>query len=136
MTLANAVKQAIWLCYLFYIMQKSKIYEKKMTTIYKNNKDSLNLIINSIFHSQIKHIQIWYHAIQNYVEREEIQLQYIQINKMLVNSLIKALNQIKFEWMIKKLSFINWLIIWKNKLNISYVFVLILLQISLITFNC
>ena len=91
MALADAVKQAIWLCHLLYVMQKSEIYEKKMTTIYKNNKDSLNLIINSVFHSQIKHIQIQYHAIQNYIEREKIQLQYIQIDEMLTDSLIKTL---------------------------------------------
>ena len=89
-------------------MQKSEIYEKKITTIYKNNKDFLNLTVNLIFHFWIKHIQIWYHAIQNYIEREEIQLQYIQIDKMLVNSFIKALNWVKFEQMIKKLDLTNW----------------------------
>jgi len=78
-----------------------------MTTIYKNNKNFLNLIVNSVFHSQIKHIQIQYHAIQNYIEREEIQFQYIQIDEMLADDLIKALNQIKFEQMIKRLNLIN-----------------------------
>ena len=58
MTLVNAVKQAIWLHHLLYVMQKLKIYEKKMTTIYENNKDSLNLTANLVFHSQIKHIQV------------------------------------------------------------------------------
>ena len=109
MTLVNTVKQTIWLCHLLYTVQKLEIYEKKITIIYRNNKDFLNLIVNSVFHSWIKHIQIWYHAIQNYVEREEIQLQYIQINKMLADNFIKALNQIKFEQMIKRLDLINWL---------------------------
>ena len=63
-----------------------------MTTIYENNKDSLNLTVNLVFHSQTKHIQVQYHAIQDYVERREIQLQYIQINKMLADSLTKSLN--------------------------------------------
>ena len=78
-----------------------------MTIIYENNKDSLNLTANLIFHSQIKHIQIQYHAIQNYVERGKIQLQYIQTDEMLADNLIKALNQIKFEQMIKRLDLIN-----------------------------
>ena len=136
MTLADAAKQVIWLCHLLYVMWKSEIYEKKMTTIYKNNKDSLNLTANPIFHSRTKHIQVRYHAIRDYVERGEIRLQYIQTNKMLADSLIKALNQIKFEQMIKRLNLINWLIMQRNRLSIFYSFVLILLQISLIAFNC
>ena len=51
MTLVNAVKQAIWLCHLLHTMQKLEIYEKKMTTIYENNKDFLNLTVNLVFHS-------------------------------------------------------------------------------------
>src|SRR5204863_9121433 len=110
MTLTDAVKQAIWLCHLLYTVRKSEIYEKKMTTIYENNKDSLNLTVNPVFHSQIKHIQVQYHAIQDYIERREIQLQYIQTDKMLADDLIKALNWVKFEQMIKRLDLINWLI--------------------------
>ena len=56
--LADAAKQAIWLHHLLYAIQKAEVYEKKTTTIYRNNKDSLNLTANSVFHSQIKHIQI------------------------------------------------------------------------------
>jgi hypothetical protein len=52
----------------------------------------------------------------------KIQLQYIQINEMLADDLIKALNQIKFKQMIKRLYLINWLIMWKNRLNISHSF--------------
>jgi len=51
MTLADAVKQAIWLHHLLYAVRKLEIYEKKMTTIYRNNKDSLNLTANLVFHS-------------------------------------------------------------------------------------
>ena len=108
MALADAVKQAIWLHHLLHVMRKSEIYEKKMTTIYENNKDSLNLTVNLVFHSWIKHIQIWYHAIQNYIERGKIQLQYIQTDEMLANSLIKSLDWVKFEQMIKKLGLTNW----------------------------
>ncbi len=51
MTLADAAKQAIWLHHLLYAVRKPEIYEKKMTIIYKNNKNFLNFIINLIFHS-------------------------------------------------------------------------------------
>ena len=78
-----------------------------MTTIYEDNKDSLDLTANSVFHSWIKHIQVQYHAIRDYVNRGEIQLQYIQTNKMLADGLIKALDQVKFEQMIKRLGLTN-----------------------------
>ena len=108
MTLADAAKQAIWLCHLLYAVRKLEIYEKKMTTIYENNKDSLNLTVNLVFHFWIKHIQVWYHAIWDYVERGEIQLQYIQTDEMLADDLTKSLDWVKFEQMIKKLGLTNW----------------------------
>ena len=106
--LVNAAKQAIWLCHLLYAIWKAEVYGKKMTTIYGDNKDSLDLTVNLVFHSCIKHIQVQYHAIQDYIEREEIRIQYVQTDDMLANSLMKPLDQVKFEWMIKELGLQNW----------------------------
>ena len=118
--LTDAAKQTIWLHHFLYAIEKSEIYKKKIITVYKNNIDFLNLIVNLIFHSRIKHIQIWYHTIQNYIERDKIQIQYVQINEMLADSLIKALNHIKFKWMIKELDLTNWyLITQRNRLKFS-----------------
>ena len=78
-----------------------------MTTIYRDNKGSLDLTANLVFHSRTKHIQVRYHAIRDYVERGEIRLQYIQTDEMLADGLTKALDRVKFEWMIKGLDLIN-----------------------------
>jgi len=48
-----------------------------------------------------------YHAIQNYIERGEISIQYIQTNDMLADSLTKPLNRVKFQQMIKELGLTN-----------------------------
>ena len=105
--LADAAKQAIWLHHFLYAIGKLEVYKKKTTTVYRNNIDFLNLTANLIFHFRIKHIQIRYHAIQDYIERGKIQIQYVQINEMLADSLIKALNHIKFKQMIKELGLTN-----------------------------
>ena len=44
----------------------------------------------------------------DYIEREEIHIQYIQTNDMLANSLTKPLDRVKFEQMIKELGLQNW----------------------------
>ena len=105
--LTDVIKQAIWLHHFLYAIEKLKIYKKKMTIIYKNNINFLNFTINSVFYFRIKHIQIWYHTIQNYIKRDKIWIQYVQTDEMLADSLIKALNYIKFKQMIKELDLTN-----------------------------
>jgi len=105
--LADAAKQAIWLRHLLYAVRKPEVYGKETTTIYGDNKGSLDLTANPVFHSRTKHIQVRYHAIRDYVERGEIRLQYIQTDEMLADGLTKALDRVKFERMIKGLGLTN-----------------------------
>ena len=105
--LNEIAKQAIWLCHLLYALQKSHVYRKKATLIYENNQDSINLSVNSVFHSWTKHIQIRYHTIQEYIENNEIRIEFISMNHMLADDLIKELNHIKFEQMIEELNLTN-----------------------------
>src|SRR5436190_1643257 len=42
-TMADAAKQAIWICHFLYTIWKSNVYRKEKTTIYNNNKGSLEL---------------------------------------------------------------------------------------------
>ena len=105
--MADAAKQAIWLRHLLYAIRKSNVYRKEKTTIYGDNKGSLELTANPVFHSRTKHIQIRYHAIRDYVENGEIELRYIPTNDMLADGLTKALDRVKFERMIKGLGLTN-----------------------------
>src|SRR5690348_6093044 len=107
MALAATAKQAVWLRHLLYAVQKANVYRKKRTVIYEDNKDSLDLTANPVFHSRTKHIQVWYHAIRVFVENREIELQYIQTNKMLADGRTKALDRVKFEQMIKGFGLLN-----------------------------
>ena len=120
--LSKAEKQAVWLHHLLYALQKSHVYTKKLTLIYANNQDSIDLSVNLVFHSQIKHIQVQYHAIQEYIENDEIRIQFLSTNQMLADSLIKKLDHVKFAWMIEELDLSNWyMIMWKTRLKFSYI---------------
>ena len=101
------MKQAVWLCHFLYAVGKPEVYKKKATTIFGDNKGSLELTANPVFHSRTKHIQVRYHAIRDFVEQGEIELQYIPTNTMLADGLTKALDRVKFERMIKGLGLTN-----------------------------
>ena len=57
-TLSEAEKQAVWLHHLLYVLWKSHVYMKKLTLIYADNQGSIDLSVNPVFHSRIKHIQV------------------------------------------------------------------------------
>jgi len=121
-TLSKTEKQTVWLHHLLYVLQKSHVYIKKLTLIYVNNQDLIDLSVNSIFHSQIKHIQVQYHAIWEYIENSEIRIQFLSTNQMLADDLIKELDHVKFMWMIEELDLSNWYIItWRIRLKFSYI---------------
>ena len=67
----------------------------------------MKLIVNLVFHSRIKYIQVQYHAIRDFVEQGEIELQYIPTNAMLADGLTKALDRVKFKQIIKELDLTN-----------------------------
>jgi len=53
---------------------------------------------NPVFHYKSKHIEIKYHYIQNMVQKRVVNLQYVAIDKQIVDVLIEPLSKIKFEY--------------------------------------
>jgi len=51
---------------------------------------------NPITESCNKHIDIWYHAIQDFVTQEKVKLFYLEDNKNPVDMFTKNLEQVKF----------------------------------------
>ena len=120
--LSEAGKQAVWLCHLLYALRKSHVYMEKSTLIYANNQGSIDLSANPVFHSRTKHIQVWYHAIQEYIENGEIRVQFLPMNWMLADGLIKGLDHVKFARMIEGLGLSNWyMITWRTRLKFPYI---------------
>nr|GEW12939.1 ribonuclease H-like domain, reverse transcriptase, RNA-dependent DNA polymerase [Tanacetum cinerariifolium] len=66
--------QALWLKRLLSKLTHSK--EEKVT-IMVDNKSAIALMKNPIFHGRSKHVDTKYHFIREYVEREDIQVEFI-----------------------------------------------------------
>jgi hypothetical protein len=62
---------------------------------------------NPIFHDRSKHIEIHYHFIHDYVQRGEVELQYISIDEKVVDILTKALRKDTFVFFRDKLGVVS-----------------------------
>ncbi len=101
--LNEAGKQAVWLRHLLYSLRKPQVYKQEPTVIYGDNRGSIDLSANPIFHSRTKHIQVRYHAIREYIENGEIRVEFIPTDRMLADGLTKGLDRVKFGRMIEGL---------------------------------
>ena len=61
---------------------------------------------NNVFHYNSKHIEIKYHYIKDMVQIGAVKLQYIVINKHIINVFPKSLSKAKFEYFKDKLGFV------------------------------
>ena len=68
------------------------------TVIHCDNQSCIKLSINPVFHDRSKNIDIWYHHIRDYVQRNIMLLQYIPMEYQVANILMKALTRRKFEY--------------------------------------
>jgi hypothetical protein len=69
-----------------------------MTCIFCDNQSCINLSENPVFDYKSNHIEIKYHYIQNMVQKRVVKLQYVSIDKQIVDVLIEPLSKIKFEY--------------------------------------
>ena len=70
--------------------------ELRPTVIYCDIQSCIHLSENPVFHNMSKHIEIRYHFICDYVQREAVALQYISIDEQVVDILTKSLGRGKF----------------------------------------
>ena len=62
-----------------------------------NSNEALDFVRNVQFSQRIKHIDIHYYFIQDYLEKGDILLQYLPIDAIIANILTKPLDKVKFE---------------------------------------
>lgn len=67
--------------------------------LYIDNKSTIDLAKNSVFHGRSKHIDIRYHFIRECVERGEIVLNHVRTDEQRADTLTKALPVVMFEKM-------------------------------------
>ena len=91
---------------VFYFNIHTHHQENKYVTlqIHIDSQNVKTFVENSIYHDRIKHVNIVYHYIRNEIKINRIRLNYIFIQDMLVDELIKTLASIKFRCFIQMLS--------------------------------
>jgi hypothetical protein len=62
-----------------------------------DNKSAISLIKNPVLHDRSKHIDLRYHLIRDYVERGELDVDYVSTETQLADILTKALGRIRFQ---------------------------------------
>ena len=62
-----------------------------------DNQGSIFLAVNPAHDHRLKHIDIWYHFIHEYVEEGRVNIVYVSTDKMIADTLTKPLGTTKFE---------------------------------------
>ncbi|GKE03752.1 ribonuclease H-like domain, reverse transcriptase, RNA-dependent DNA polymerase [Tanacetum coccineum] len=88
-----AATQALWLKRL---LSKLTHSQEEKVTIQVDNKSAIALMKNPVFHGRSKHIDTKYHFIRECVEKEDIQVEFINGEYQKADILTKALPKIKF----------------------------------------
>jgi hypothetical protein len=100
MALSEACSEIAWLTSL----QKEISYSPTApTSLVSDNQGGIFLAINPAHDHQLKHVDIHYHFIQEYIESKRVNIVYISINDMIADILTKPLEHVKFEYFRKLL---------------------------------
>nr|GFA88155.1 ribonuclease H-like domain, reverse transcriptase, RNA-dependent DNA polymerase [Tanacetum cinerariifolium] len=85
--------QALWLKRR---LSKLTHSEEEKVTIRVDNKSTITLMKNPVFHERSKHIDTKYHFIRECIEREDIQVKFVNKEYQKADIFTKALPKIKF----------------------------------------
>ena len=84
----SSVCHAIWLRNL---LKELQMLQDEAMKIFVDNKSTLALVKNPIFHDQSKHINTGYHFIRECIARKEVHLEFVESHDQVANILTKLL---------------------------------------------
>jgi hypothetical protein len=113
MILSKTTKKAIWIREFLHELKFRNA--DQFVLIYADNKNAIDLIINSLYHKRTKHIEMRWHWIREMIDRKKIILTYLSINEMIADELIKSLSVLAFRKFRIMLNLSEWLIEGINK---------------------
>jgi hypothetical protein len=94
MALSEACSEIAWLTAL----QKEIGYgSNSPVSLITDNQGDIFLAVNPAHDCRLKHIDIQYHFICEYVEEEHVNIVYVSTDKMIADTLTKPLGTTKFE---------------------------------------
>jgi hypothetical protein len=92
----SSSKEAVWLRLL--LKELNPVDQTSYSTIiYCNNQDTISLTKNPKFYLRTKYIAIQYYWVRKKIAEQEVDLQYIETNRQIVDGLTKALPKDTFE---------------------------------------
>ncbi|KAM7516529.1 hypothetical protein LguiA_006112 [Lonicera macranthoides] len=89
----DAACEAIWLRRILTDLQQE---QKEATIIYCDNMSTISMTKNPVFHNRSKHIELRHHFIRQLVQKEEIQLEFVNTNEQLADIFTKTVASEKF----------------------------------------
>ncbi len=107
MILSETTKEAIW---IRRFLNELNFRDDQLVLIFANNKNAIDLIINSLYHKRTKHIEMRWHWIRKMMNRKKITLRYLLISEMIADDLIKSLSVFAFSKFRIMLNLSSWLI--------------------------
>ena len=100
MALSEACLEIAWLTAL---QQEIGYGSNGLVSLIANNQGGIFLAVNPAHNRQLKHADIRYHFIHEYIKEECVNIVYVAIDKMITDTLMKPLGTIKFEGFRSKL---------------------------------
>ncbi|KAJ9536108.1 LOW QUALITY PROTEIN: hypothetical protein OSB04_un000718 [Centaurea solstitialis] len=81
--------------------------EYKKIPIYCDSKSAIAISANPVQHSKTKHIDIRYHFLKDNVEKENIEMYFVNTEYQLADLFTKALDEKRFKFLISRLGMID-----------------------------
>ena len=104
MALSDACSEIAWLTSL----QREICYgQTAPVPLVSDNQGGIFLSVNPAHDRRLKHVDIRYHFIREYVESQRVNIVYISTDEMLADILTKPLGRVKFEAFCAKLGIGN-----------------------------
>jgi hypothetical protein len=100
--LVEGIKEGIYLSNFV----SELIDEKKVLLIFNQNQSAQMLSKNRRFSKRIKHVELKYHFIREAIEKNKVELDYIQSKELMADLLTKALSGPKTEYFRHNLNLI------------------------------
>ena len=99
-SMANATYKIVWLLALFKDLQ---VHHPKPTLLFGNNKATLHIATNPIFHERTKHFEIDCHLVRKKVQNGVIKILHISSQHQLSEKLTKPLFLTQFDFLLSKM---------------------------------
>jgi hypothetical protein len=108
MILSETAKEVIWIRQFLHELKFRN--DDQFVLIFADNKNAIDLIINSLYYKSTKHIEMRWHWIRKMMNRKKITLRYLFISETIADDLIKSLSVFAFSKFRIMLNLSSWLV--------------------------